>query len=69
MTWLARTLVLIGALNWGLIGFFRFDLVAALFGGQNAPLSRVVYAAVGLAAIAMIVGLATRADAPAREET
>ncbi|MBR2783204.1 MAG: DUF378 domain-containing protein [Firmicutes bacterium] len=44
-------LVIIGALNWGLIGFFRFDLVAALFGGQLAALSRAVYALVGLAGI------------------
>ncbi len=68
MMWLARTLVLIGALNWGLIGFFRFDLVAALFGGQLAPVSRIVYAAIGIAAIWMIVGLADRTGAPVREE-
>lgn len=54
--WLARALVLIGALNWGLIGFFRFDLVAFLFGNMTF-LSRIVYALVGLAAIAMLVGL------------
>ena len=38
------TLVIIGAINWGLIGFFRFDLVAFLFGN----LSRIVYALVGI---------------------
>ncbi len=47
----ALTLVIIGALNWGLIGFFQFDLVAALFGGMDATFSRVVYGLVGLGAI------------------
>ena len=42
-------LVVIGALNWGLIGFFRYDLVAAIFGGQLSALSRIVYALVCLA--------------------
>ena len=44
------TLVIIGGLNWGLVGFAEFDLVAALF-GQMTPLSRVVYALVGLSAL------------------
>ncbi len=48
---LALALVIIGALNWGLIGFFQFDLVAALFGGENSFLSRLIYALVGIAGI------------------
>jgi uncharacterized protein len=48
---IALALTVIGALNWGLVGFFRFDLVAALFGGQAAALSRIVYALVGLAGL------------------
>lgn len=48
---IALTLVIIGAINWGLIGFFQFDLVAAIFGGQDAALSRVVYALVGLSGL------------------
>jgi len=48
---LALTLVLIGALNWGLIGFFKYDLVASLFGGQLALWSRIIYALVGIAAL------------------
>lgn len=48
---LALILVIIGALNWGLIGLFQFDLVASLFGGQGAWISRVVYSLVGLAGI------------------
>jgi len=48
---LALVLVIIGALNWGLIALFQFDLVASLFGGQSALLSRVVYGLVGLAGL------------------
>lgn len=47
---LALILVIIGAINWGLIGFFRFDLVAALFGNMSG-LSRIIYALVGLAGL------------------
>lgn len=48
---IALTLLIVGGLNWLLVGLFRFDLVAALFGGQTAWLSRVVYTIVGLCAI------------------
>ena len=48
---IALVLTIIGGLNWGSIGLFRFDLVAWLFGGQTATVSRIVYALVGLAAI------------------
>ena len=48
---IALALAIIGGLNWGLIGLFRLDLVAFLFGGQTALLSRLVYTLVGLAAI------------------
>jgi len=44
-------LVIIGAINWGLIGLFQFDLVAAIFGGQAAALSRVVYTLVGISGL------------------
>ena len=44
------TLVIIGAINWGLIGFFKFDLVAFLF-GQMTWLSRIVYAIVGISGL------------------
>ena len=46
---IALLLVIIGAVNWGLVGIFRFDLVAALFGGQAAVISRIVYTLVGAA--------------------
>jgi hypothetical protein len=48
-------LIIIGAINWGLIGFFQFDLVAAIFGGQNAVISRIIYALVGLAGLWSII--------------
>jgi uncharacterized membrane protein YuzA (DUF378 family) len=48
---IALILVIIGALNWGLIGIFGFDLVATIFGGQSAMLSRIIYALVGLAGL------------------
>ncbi len=55
-------LVIIGALNWGLIGFFRYDLVAAIFGGQAAPISRIIYALVGLCGLWSISFLFRRND-------
>ncbi len=47
----ALVLVIIGALNWGAVGLFGFDLVAFLCGGQTAALSRIVYALVGIAGL------------------
>ena len=44
-------LLIVGGLNWGLVGLFRFDLVAWLFGGQGSLFSRVVYTLVGLAGL------------------
>lgn len=48
---IALALTIIGALNWGLIGIFDFDLVAALFGGMDATLSRIIYSLIGIAGI------------------
>lgn len=50
-------LVIVGGINWGLVGLADFDLVAALFGGRDAPLSRVVYILVGLSALWQLVPL------------
>ena len=47
----AYVLVLIGALNWGLVGLFGFDLVAAVFGDMSV-LSRIIYSIIGISAIA-----------------
>jgi uncharacterized membrane protein YuzA (DUF378 family) len=48
---LALALLIIGGLNWGLVGIFEFDLVAWLFGGSTSILSRVVYILVAISAI------------------
>ncbi len=48
---IALCLVIIGGLNWGLVGFFKFDLVAWLFGGQDSVVSRIIFALVGLSAL------------------
>ncbi|MHC4324499.1 MAG: DUF378 domain-containing protein [Planctomycetota bacterium] len=53
---IAYALLIIGALNWGLVGILGFDLVAALF-GQMSILSRMVYALVGIAALYDLLSL------------
>lgn len=62
MLWLKRIafiVMIIGAINWGLIGFLGFDLVAFIFGGQAALLSRIIYAIVGIAGLFAITFLFT----------
>ena len=51
MDTIALILSIIGSLNWGLVSLFKFDLVAWIFGGQSAFLSRVIYGLVGLAGL------------------
>jgi len=51
--WVALVLVIVGGLNWGLIGFFGFDLVATIFGDMSG-FSRVIYSLVGTSAIYMV---------------
>lgn len=48
---IALLLVIIGAVNWGLIGIFQFYLVASIFGGQAAVVSRIIYTLVGAAGL------------------
>ncbi|MBR6046189.1 MAG: DUF378 domain-containing protein [Ruminococcus sp.] len=48
---IALFLLIVGGLNWGLVGLFEFDLVSFLFGGQTAVLSRIVYVLVAVSAI------------------
>ena len=55
---IALTLVIVGALNWLLIGLFDFDLVASLFGAMSA-FSRIIYTLVGISGI-ISIGLYTR---------
>ena len=48
---IALTLAIIGGINWGSIGLFRFDIVAWIFGGQDSVVCRIIYTVVGLAAL------------------
>lgn len=51
----ALALTIIGAVNWGLIGLFQFDLVAAIFGGeQSAAFARIIYTVVGISGLVLI---------------
>lgn len=50
LSWIALILVIIGGLNWGLVGFFSFDLVAAIFGNMSM-VSKIIYDLVGLSAL------------------
>lgn len=58
---LALVIAAIGAINWGLIGLFRWNLVDAIFGGgayeTTGPVSRIVYVIVGLAGIALLASM------------
>ncbi|NLM83988.1 MAG: DUF378 domain-containing protein [Clostridiales bacterium] len=51
---IALVLAIIGGINWGLIGLFKFDFIAYLFGGTYAGISRVIYTLVGLASLWLI---------------
>lgn len=63
----ALILSIIGAINWGLVSLFQFDLVAWIFGGQTAFLSRLVYGLVALAGLWCITLLFRRGDSRERE--
>jgi len=54
LDWIALILLVIGGLNWGLVGLFRFDLIAALF-GYMSWFSRIIYILVGISAIYLII--------------
>lgn len=62
---ITRILVIVGGLNWGLVGLAKFDLVAAIF-GQGSPFSNAIYALVGVSAVVQAISLAsqTRTAAP-----
>lgn len=51
MDTIALLLSIIGSLNWGLVGIFKFDLVAWLFGGQDAIIARIIYTVIALAGL------------------
>lgn len=62
---IALALMIIGGLNWGLVGIFEFDLVAWLFGGATSLISRIVYVLIALASIWGITMLFSSSDEPA----
>lgn len=68
MDTLALILVIVGALNWGMIGLFQFDLIAAIFGGMSSTIARVLYTLVGLAGIWGITLLFRRDGIKHRDE-
>lgn len=51
MDTISLILTIIGAINWGLVGIFKFDLVAWIFGGQTSLISRIIFTLVGLAGL------------------
>ena len=61
-------LTIIGALNWGSIGLFQFDIIAWIFGGQDAAVSRVLYVLVALAGLWCLSILFKQVDEPQYEE-
>lgn len=63
---LALVVVIIGALNWLLIGLFGYDLVAAIFGGATTFLSKTIYTIVGIAGL-YAISLLFRESVPVRE--
>ena len=64
---IALLLTVIGGINWGLVGLFRFDLVAWIFGGQGAIISRFIYTVIALASIWCISLLFRSTDAEVRK--
>lgn len=64
--WIALVLIIVGGLNWGLVGAFTFNLVDALF-GTNSALSRIVYLLVGLSAVYMVFTAVKLAQAPSHD--
>ena len=64
---IALILTIIGGINWGLVGIFQFDLVAWIFGGQSAIISRIIYTVIALAAVWCVSLLfSTRVDDDAK---
>ncbi len=66
LDWIFIVLLVVGGLNWGLVGLFDFDLVASIF-GEGSALARIVYSLVGVSSVYAIVSLPMKAgQAPSR---
>jgi uncharacterized protein len=63
LDWVSLVLVAIGAINWGLVGLFQYDLIAAIF-GQATAISRIIYVLVAVAGVYMLVVTGTRFRGP-----
>ena len=60
IVWVSLVLLVVGGINWGLVGLFEFDLVAAIFGkdfGETTTITRIIYTLVGASAFATLIGL------------
>ncbi|MFA6042430.1 MAG: DUF378 domain-containing protein [Patescibacteria group bacterium] len=71
LDWIAMVLLIIGGLNWGLVGVAKFDLVGAIFKGTNeigsdATIAKIVYILVGLSALYMLIMAFAKKDAAAQ---
>lgn len=60
LTWIALILMIIGAINWGLVGLFQFDLIAKVFRGQSSIISRILYILIGFSGIYTLIMLILR---------
>lgn len=67
LDWITLALLVIGGINWGLVGLFQFDLVATIFGGSASILSRIVYTLVGLSAVYVAIDAFSFEKHPAGE--
>jgi uncharacterized protein len=65
LDWVSIILVAIGAINWGLVGLFQFDLVAAIF-GQLTALTRIIYVLVAIAGVYLLAVAGTRLSGRSR---
>ncbi|HTH71914.1 MAG TPA: DUF378 domain-containing protein [Candidatus Pristimantibacillus sp.] len=64
---LAYLLVIVGGINWGLVGFFNYNLVTRIF-GESTSVTRIIYAAIGLAAIYLLYSF-MRVNRPDKDKT
>ncbi len=61
LSWIAWVLLIVGGINWGLIGLFGFDLVGSVFGGPASAISRIIFTLVGISAVWQLFAAPARA--------
>lgn len=67
LDWVAMILLVVGGLNWGLVGVFEWDLVAEIF-GDGSTVSRIVYTLVGLSALYVLITMPMKKSKPAMQQ-